>query len=68
MAAPSRALSLEETCERIGVSLRTGVRLLSDGRFPVPSLPRHGSRSWHRFSTFEIERYLQTASLQDARR
>lgn len=62
---PSMAVDLGEACRRLGLSKRTGRRLVSIGKFPIPALPRPMPGMHLRFSTFEIERYLQTASLAD---
>lgn len=61
----AQALDLNETCRRIGLSRRTAERLLADGRFPVPELPRVGRQ--HRFSEIEVALYLAEASVADAR-
>jgi hypothetical protein len=60
----AKAVSLAITCDRLGISKRTGERLLRDGRFPIPELPRllKAKGSPHRFSTLDIDQYLMTAS------
>jgi predicted DNA-binding transcriptional regulator AlpA len=64
----ARAVSLNACCERIGMSRRTAERALADGTFPVPHLPRRGRRGApYRFSTYDIDTYLQTAATADAR-
>jgi len=67
----SQAVNLTECCRRIGISRRTGERLVAEGRFPIPELPRLGRedskkprRTW---STCEIEVYLQKASVRRPR-
>jgi predicted DNA-binding transcriptional regulator AlpA len=62
--ADARALSLEETCARIGISRRSAERLLSEGRFPIPPLPRV-TRRW-RFSSYDVDLYLREASTADS--
>lgn len=59
------AVKLPEACRRLGFSIRTGERLLAEGRFPVPELPRLGPRTHHRFSSADIDAYLATASTAD---
>lgn len=61
-----RALSLRETCARLGISVRTGEGLLAQGRFPVPALPRIGRSNW-KFSSIEIDDYLRLASTRSVR-
>lgn len=58
-----KAIGLRECCARIDVSYRTGKRLMAEGRFPVPELPRLGRR--HRFSEVLVNRYLAEASVAD---
>lgn len=53
-----RALYLAEACQRLGLSLRSGHRLLAEGRFPVPHLPMLNVRRL-RFSSVHIEAYLR---------
>jgi hypothetical protein len=65
-----RAVDLAECCRRIGISYRTGERLIAEGRFPIPSLPGLSTglkRPLRRFSTHEIDLYLREASVDDAR-
>lgn len=68
MSTELRAVSLAECCRRLNISLRTGEQLLSEGRFPIPELPRlgkEGSKLPRRtYSTAEIDRYLDTASTE----
>ena len=66
---PLRALRLDATCLLIGVSRRTGERWLSEGKFPVPMLPRREAKrgSPYRFSTADIRRYLEESSTADLR-
>lgn len=54
------AVSFRICCQRIGISIRTGERLLAEGRFPIPELPRLTRR--HRFSPADIDRYLDRAA------
>lgn len=65
MSTKPKAVSLREACTRLGFSLSTGRRKATDGTFPIPALPRHG-REWHRFSEYDIDRYLQSASTDEA--
>lgn len=60
------AIGLREAAARLGRSYSWAWRKVNDGTFPVPELPRHGLE-WHRFSTADIERYLHSASTDDAR-
>lgn len=62
-----RAVRLAEACALLGFSVRTGERLLADGRFPVPELPRLLNRrgSPHRFSTADLRRYLDSAATDE---
>ena len=63
-----RAVDLRTCCDLIGLSVRTGERRLAEGRFQIPHLPRAARRgSPYRFSTYDIEWYLQNASTHDAR-
>jgi excisionase family DNA binding protein len=55
------ALSLQDACDRLGISKRTGQLLIAEGRFPVPKLPSLGLRK-HRFSSADLDEYLLTAS------
>ena len=63
-----RAVDLAECCRRLGISYRTGKRLVHDGRFPIPELPRLGQegsrRPTRRYSTYEIDLYLKEASIE----
>lgn len=61
-----KAVSLKVAAERCGMSYQTARRKMAEGTFPIPALPRHG-RDWHRFSEYEIEKYLIGASTADAR-
>lgn len=65
----SRGVDLAECCRRLGISRRTGERLVAEGRFPIPALPalgQEGSRRPRRtYSTYEIELYLREASVDD---
>ena len=71
MTEELRAVNLAECCRRIGVSLATGERLVAEGRFPIPALPRLGQEGSKRprrtYSTHDIDRYLREASTDDAR-
>jgi predicted DNA-binding transcriptional regulator AlpA len=62
-------VDLAECCRRLGISRRTGERLVAEGRFPIPELPRLGQetskRPRIRFSTYEIDLYLREASIED---
>lgn len=60
-----RALSLEETCQRLGISKRTGEHLIAEGRFPIPGLPSLGLRR-HRFSSATLDAYLTTADMESS--
>jgi excisionase family DNA binding protein len=60
------ALSLQDACDRLGISKRTGHVLLAEGRFPVPKLPSLGLRK-HRFSSADLDDYLRTASTGEMR-
>lgn len=61
------AVGLREASRRIGIGYSTAQRLISEGRFPIPALPRLSARSHHRFSTSDIEAYLLEASTVDVR-
>ena len=54
------AMHLPEACKRLGFSLRTGNRVVAEGRFPIPHLPMCGVRRY-RFSSADVDRYLQGA-------
>lgn len=54
-------LTLAETARQLGISPRHAQRLMADGRFPVPPLPRMGREPW-RFSAHSIDRYVRRAS------
>jgi predicted DNA-binding transcriptional regulator AlpA len=58
-------IGLAECCHRIGISVRTGEKLIADGRFPIPELPR--ITRTHRFAAREIDLYLEHASVEDAK-
>lgn len=60
-----KAVSLREACARLGMSVSTGRKRATEGTFPVPLLPRHG-REWHKVSEVDIDRYLTSASTDDA--
>jgi hypothetical protein len=62
-----RAIGLQECCERLGISYRTGKRRLAAGSFPIPALPRRAPREHHKFSTLEVDLYFAEASVADAR-
>lgn len=64
----SEGVSLRRCCERIGISVRTGERLIAEGKFPIPELPRLTPRAHHRFSTADIDLYLERAATSDVRR
>lgn len=72
MTEEHRAVDLAECCRRIGISRRTGERLVAEGRFPIPALPalgQEGSRRPRRtYSTYEIELYLREASVESVDR
>jgi hypothetical protein len=57
-----RAIGFTEVCRRLDISPRQGERLISEGRFPIPELPRQGQRR-HRFSTRLLDEYLRDGSL-----
>jgi hypothetical protein len=61
------AVSFAVCCARIGISVRTGKRRLAEVTFPIPELPRLTLRGPHKYSSVEIDRYLNEASLADAR-
>jgi len=52
------AVLLPEACRRLGFSLKSGYRLVAEGRFPVPALPSCGIRRL-RYSSVHIDEYLQ---------
>lgn len=66
MSDELRGVDLAECCRRLGISRRTGERLICEGRFPIPELPplgQEGSRRPRRtYSTADIDRYLDTAA------
>lgn len=66
MSEPVRAVGLPEAARRLGYSYTWARHLMAEGTFPVPALPRVGKRGWHRFSTRDIDRYLESAATQDA--
>lgn len=61
-----QAIKFPEACDRLGFSVRTGRRLIAEGRFPVPELPRINQRSHHRYSSIDIDWYLANGSTADA--
>jgi hypothetical protein len=65
-----RAVDFAECCRRIGISRRTGDRLVREGRFPIPALPGLGqegsTRPRRTYSTYEIDLYLREASVEEA--
>lgn len=68
LAAPLRALTLREACERLAISVRTAERMLALGRFPIPALPHLslGRQKQHRrFSSADVDEYLTRASTTD---
>lgn len=67
-AAPDRAIGFTETCQRLGFSPRQGERLIRDGRFPIPAVPRVAGQSRHRFSEYVINEYLRDASVAAVRK
>lgn len=68
MSTPATAISFKACCDRLGVSYRTGERMLADGTFPIPELPRRAPKSPHRYSTVDIDAYLATAATADVQR
>jgi predicted DNA-binding transcriptional regulator AlpA len=66
-----RAVDLAECCRRLGISRRTGERLIREGRFPIPELPRLGQEGSvlprRTYSTADIDRYLDTAATSERR-
>lgn len=61
-----RALGFEECCDRLGISLATGKRLVARGRFPIPAMPPLPEGSARRtYSTLDIEAYLREAAVSD---
>lgn len=65
MSEKPKAVSLREACSRLGMSVSTGRKRATEGTFPIPPLPRHG-REWWRYSEYDIDAYLRTASTADA--
>lgn len=63
-----KAVSFRVCCDLVGLSYRSGERLMAEGRFPVPELPRLNPRGHHRFSTSDIDDYLERAATVDVRR
>jgi len=63
-------VDLAECCRRLGISRRTGERLVHEGKFPIPELPPLGQeqskRPRRRFSTYEIDLYLREASIEQS--
>lgn len=63
-------VDLTECCRRLGISRRTGERLVQDGHFPIPELPRLGQQRSKRprrtYSTYEIDLYLREASIESS--
>lgn len=66
-----RAVDLAECCRRLGISRRTGERLVAEGRFPIPDLPRLGQggskRPRRTFSSHDVDLYLREASTESVR-
>jgi predicted DNA-binding transcriptional regulator AlpA len=58
-----RVVGLVECCALLGISRRTANRLLAQGTFPIPEMPRITNR--HRFSTLDIDWYINHASTDD---
>lgn len=67
MSGRSHAVGLRACCERLGISVCTGRRRLAAGTFPIPSLPRKAAGEHVKFSSSEIDRYFDEASVADAR-
>lgn len=61
-----KAVSFRVCCARIGIAPRTGERLLAEGRFPIPELPR--LTRTHRYSELDIQRYLDRAATSTLKR
>jgi predicted DNA-binding transcriptional regulator AlpA len=59
------AVSFRVCCQLLGLSVRTGERLLAQGRFPIPELPRLTHR--RTFSQADIDRYLDQAATEHRR-
>lgn len=70
-ASELRAIDLGECCRRIGISRRTGERLVAEGRFPIPELPRLGQEGSKRprrtFSSSDVDDYLWDAATESVR-
>ncbi len=49
-------LGLRDTCQKLGISLRTGHRLLRAGAFPLPEVV--GLSAHHRFSVEAVEQFV----------
>lgn len=62
-----RAISLKDAAARLGMSYGTARNRMAAGTFPIPHLPRIG-RSWIKFSERDLDRYLDSAATDDARR
>lgn len=65
-AESQAAVGLRAAARRIGISYGYARRLTMEGRFPVPHLPRFGKRGHFRFSPYELEDYLRSASTPEA--
>lgn len=58
LSSEPRALTLDDVCQRLGFSSRTGRKLVAEGRFPIPALPMVGLRR-HRYSSVHVDDYLR---------
>lgn len=63
----SHAVGLRACCQRLDISYTTGKRRIAAGTFPIPALPRKAAGEHLKFSSSEIDRYLDEASVADAR-
>lgn len=62
-----KAVGLKVAAARLGLSYSHARHKVIDGTFPIPALPRRG-QEWWKFSTKDIDRYLDGASTADARK
>lgn len=61
-----KALTLVAVCDRLGISMRTAMRWLDAGTFPIPALPRPPRGRW-KFSSVQVDAYFAQAAVADAR-
>lgn len=62
-----QAVGLPEACRALDISHRHGQRLIAEGKFPVPALPRVSPTAHYKFSLHDLASYLSEASTADVR-